>query len=70
METFISEQEIYTRIKRYRESLPEDERTETNFNILGLKEHTRAKLQDKLTASQRRAIRYGAKYEALKAKRS
>jgi len=68
METYISEQEIYTRIKKYRESLSEEEKTDGS-KILELKDHTRAKLKEKLTAGQMRAIRYKDKYDKIRSKK-
>jgi hypothetical protein len=72
METYITQDDVLISIKRYRDSLTEEERKEKDVEakIVKLSDRTRAKLQSKPTASETRRIRYAAKYEALRNKES
>lgn len=71
METYISESEILDRIRRYRESLSDEETLsiKTNVKPMELTERTKEKLANQLKAGERRSIRYKDKYESLKIKR-
>jgi hypothetical protein len=71
MEKYISESEILDRIRRYRESLSDEESVSIKVNVkpMELTERTREKLANQLKAGERRSIRYKEKYEALKLRR-
>jgi hypothetical protein len=61
METYISEAELTIRAKKYRDTLTYDEKFdfEIETSILNLTNNSRTNLNKKLTASERRTIRYG-----------
>lgn len=61
METYISEAELMIRAKKFRDTLTYDEKFdfEIETSILNLTNNSRTNLNKKLTASERRTIRYG-----------
>jgi hypothetical protein len=71
METFIPAEEIFFRIKKYRESLTYDEQfdfeMETSKLLMGKKGKER--FEKNLRAPEYRKKRYGEKYDALRNKK-
>lgn len=61
METYISEAELTIRAKKFRDTLTYDEKFdfEIETSILNLTNNSKTNLNKKLTASERRTIRYG-----------
>lgn len=71
METFISEEEIYFRIKKYRQSLDYDDQFDFEMETSKMKlgEKGKKRFEKNLRAPEYRKNRYGEKYEILRNKK-